>query len=235
MRTLALLVWLTIPVLVGAYHYGPGQEQVRLDEAAQALASAEKHAASENWGPAANAYERALALLPVDRPAEARRIRLERDKAWMLDRKLPEAADDLDALIDEMQADPKADPAVLAGAREAMANAQYYLTWLIRLEGLGREVWEPEIEGARQTYRLLAEQARAASDDEAAARHEADLESAIRLARMEPGDLQGLALPKQCQGCKSGQCKGRKPSRNSSTGKDGRGASSGPPPDGAGS
>ena len=72
----------------------------------------------------------------------------------------------------------------------------------------------------------------------AARRHREDLESAIRLARLDVGELQGLAIPTQCQGCKSGQCKkpGRKPSNSKSEQKkDARGASSGPPPDKSGS
>jgi hypothetical protein len=155
----------------------------------------------------------------------------------MLARELPEASVDLKSLVEEIQDDPKADPLLLADAREAMANSQYYMTWLMRLEGMARAEWEPEIESARQIYRLLAEQAQKANDKSLTARHSEDLESAIRLARMEPGDLQGLALPKQCQGCKSGQCKkkGRSMKPKSGRPKDARGASSGPPPDGSGS
>jgi hypothetical protein len=240
MRTLVVLGWLMIPVAVGAYHYGPGQEQLRLDDASRALAVADREADAQHWPQAADAYERAMALLPPGRSAEGRRLRLERDKAWMLARKLPEASADLKTLVDELQEDESTDPSLLADARGAQANAQYYMTWLMRLEGLPRDSWEPEIEGARQTYRLLAEQARSRGDDAAALDRQEDLESVIRLARMEPGDLQGLAIPKPCQNCKSGQCKnpGRKPGKKP-TGdqkpKDARGASSGPPPDRSGS
>ncbi len=133
----------------------------------------------------------------------------------MFAKQLPEASADLDVLVAECRTDKQADPALLADAREALANAQYYMTWLMRLEGFPRDEWEPEIEGARQTYRLLAEQAEPTGDRSAKQRKE-DLESAIRLARMEPGELQGLPIPKQCQGCKSGQCKkpGRRPSNS---------------------
>ena len=100
-------------------------------------------------------------------------------------------------------------------AREALANAQYYMTWLMRLEGLSNDEWEPEIESARQSYKLLAEQDDARGDQAAAQRHREDLESVIRLARLDLSELQGLDLPKQCSNCKSGQCKkpgtGKKP------------------------
>jgi hypothetical protein len=235
MRTLLLIGWLIVPVVVGAYHYGPGQDQLVLDDAAQVLAEADRAAAAEQWQAASDGYEKAQALLPPGRTAEVRRVRLERAKARMYLRQLPEASAELKGLVEEIQAEKEADPALLDEARGALAGAEYYMTWLMRLEGLGREEWEPEIEGARQTYRLLAEQAERKGDARAADRWRQDLEGAIRLARMEPGELQARAIPKQCQGCKSGQCK--KPGRSKAKGdkKDARGASSGPPPDDSGS
>ncbi|MCA9215380.1 MAG: hypothetical protein KDB27_20085, partial [Planctomycetales bacterium] len=79
-------------------------------------------------------------------------------------------------------------------ARAALANSQYYRTWLMKLEGLPEETWKPEIESARQTYRLLAE---SVADAELEKRFKEDLESTIRLARMDASDLQGLPLPSQ--------------------------------------
>ena len=61
--------------------------------------------------------------------------------------------------------------AELAEAREAYANAQYYWTWLMRVEGYTREEWEPEVEVARQTYRLLAERADDRGDSASAKTH----------------------------------------------------------------
>src|SRR5262249_38040858 len=141
MRTPLLLGWLMVPILAGAYHYGPGQEKLRLDDVSATLASAERHAAGQRWQEAGEDYDRALAQLPADRAAEARRVRLERDKARMFAKQLPEASADLDALVAEVQGDAKADPATLADAREALANARYYMTWLMRLEGFPREEW----------------------------------------------------------------------------------------------
>jgi hypothetical protein len=67
----------------------------------------------------------------------------------------------------------------------------------MRLEGLGRDEWEPEAEAARQTYKLLAEDAARRGDPAAAARHREDLEASVRLARMDLSELQGLPLPSQ--------------------------------------
>ena len=193
MRVLVLTAWLLVPVLAGAWHYGPGQEKLLLDDVAGVLARADQHAAAQEWADADATYEEALRLLPAGKKAEARRIRLERAKAQMLARKLPVAHQDLKGLVDELKDDAQADPRVLAEARSTLASAQYYMTWLMRLEGAPKDVWEPEIEAARQTYKLLAEQ----SDGAAATKHREDLEASIRLARMDLSDLQGLPLPSQ--------------------------------------
>lgn len=197
MRRYVLTLWLLLPIGGWAFHEGPGQELVTLDEADAVLRDADALAASEDWAAAVTRYEDALKLLPVDRVAEARRVRLELNKARMHAAGLPQAHADLRALVDEMELDAVADPDVRAGARTALASAQYYMTWLLRLEGMPREKWEPEIEASRQNYRLLAERAAAAGRTAEAEQHRADLESAVRLARIEIKDLQGLPLPSQ--------------------------------------
>ena len=68
------------------------------------------------------------------------------------------------------------------------------MTWLMRLEGQTREKWAPEITAALQTFRLLAQQG---EDPEFISLRKEDLESAVRLARMDIGELQGLPLPSQ--------------------------------------
>ena len=54
--------------------------------------------------------------------------------------------------------------------------------------------WMPEIEAARQEYKLLAQ---TSTDSAFAARCADDLESAIRLARTDPAELYGLPIPSQ--------------------------------------
>ena len=197
MRKLLLLAWLMLPVLGAAYHYGPGQERLLLDDAAGLLSRAAEHADAEEWAEAEKAYTEALELLPADQVTAVRSARLERAKAQMFVKKLPVAHRDLRGLVDELAEDPDADPRLLDGAREAQANAQYYMTWLLRLEGHPEERWKPEIEAARQTYRLLAERRLADGDEYEADKHREDLEAAIRLERMELSELQGLPLPSQ--------------------------------------
>jgi tetratricopeptide (TPR) repeat protein len=243
MRGFLLAVWVLVPVVAGAFHYGPGQERLQLDDVQDYQAAGKRHAQQGDHEGAVKYFDEALARLPAGREPEAHRIRVERAKAMLLSQRLPEAYDDLTLLLEELQADSSTDPKLLADTRESLANAKYYLTWLMRLEGEQRTEWEPEIEAARQTYRLLAEQAESGGDAAALKRHQEDLEATIRLARMDLSELQALPLPSQCKGCCSGNCncKGKKPGKGqgkTQQKKQGdefaRGASSGPPPDDGG-
>ena len=208
MRVLVLLVWLTLPLLAAAYHYGPGQRDLRLDDVDHHLATAQTCAGQQEWESAVAAYDAALQLLPADLSLQTGQVRLERAKAQMLAKQLPVAHRDLKALVDELHRaaqaggaapvdEKQADEKLLQDARAALAHSQYYMTWLMRLEGQARETWEPEIENARQTLRLLQGQAEQNGDQAAAKSFREDLESTIRLARMDLSDLQGLPLPSQ--------------------------------------
>ncbi len=183
MRMLILAGWLLLPVGFGIWHYGPGQERVQLDAVAKQLAEADRCTADKDWAKAIEWYDDALKNLPADRAAEGQRIRLEKAKAQMKAEQLPEANAALKTLCEELQTKGKEQPALLAETRVALAQSHYYMTWLMRLEGEPREAWEPEIEAARQNYRLLAEQAASVGDEKEAKKHTEDLESAVRLAR----------------------------------------------------
>jgi hypothetical protein len=230
MRILLLLGWLLLGVGLVLWHRGPGQERLRLDDAGQALARAARHATAEEWPEAIGAYEEALGRLPAEKVDAVRRIRLARALAQLKAKKLQPAYEGLKALCGEMQADRVADRALLAEARAALAQAHYYTTWVLRLQGEPREEWEPEIESARQIYRLLAEQAGERGDETSRRRHLEDLEVAVRLARLDLSDLARMPSP----GGGSGGKRSARARDNSSRGEkpqDARGAGSGPPPD----
>lgn len=199
MRNILLAGWLLLPIGAWAFHEGPGQDLEALEETDAVLTAAHAAAKAGEWKRAVSQYEEALGKLPahLDLPqtrAAGHRIRLELNKARMQASGLPTAREELDVLVEQLEAEKDADPTLLAEARQALARSQFYTTWLMRLEGLDRKVWEPEIEAARQNWRLLAEQAGSKQD---AARHQSDLEAAIRLERMEIEDLQGLPLPSE--------------------------------------
>jgi hypothetical protein len=211
MRKALLVFWLLIPIAAGAYHYGPGQERMTMDEVAALLDEAESHVqaaqdllqgeeetvAREEWALAETAYEEALRILPEENLEENRRIRLERAKTQLNISKLPEAHGDLKTLVDELSRDPNVDPELLESSRDALANSGYYMTWLMRLEGAPREEWEPEIESARQLYKLLATTADKNGEQAVKQQHQENLEAAIRLERMDLTELQGLPIPSQ--------------------------------------
>ena len=234
MKIFVLTLWCLVPLGLLAYHYGPGQTGIQLDAAASAIEQATSKTASSEWKGAISSYEEALVKLPKENVADAQRIRLELAKARMEAAELPKAREELAALADELAQDPNAHAGLRDETLATLATSRFYMTYLMKLEGLPDSDWEPEIEAARQEQKLLVQRATEAGDEKAAVKHADDLEASIRLARMEPEELYGKAIPKQCN-CKSGKC--NKPSNKTGNKKpeDARGASSGPPVDGQGS
>ena len=198
MRSVILALWLTLPIAAWAFHKGSGQEYAQLDTVDDVIARAEEAFADEDWDAAITGYTDALDQLPDIASERTRReLRLKLNLARMQFKQLPTAQEDLTLLAEEMAADPDASLELLAAVREANANAQYYITWLMRLEGYTREAWEPEIERSRQLYRLVAETAGQSGDQSRATKAKEGVEAAIRLARLDIEELQGLPLPNQ--------------------------------------
>ena len=205
MKKLLLTTWCLLPFGAGAYHYGPGLLRMELDATAAAIAAAEKSAraaaklegdaARSEWAVAVASYDEALSTLPIERKEERWQLVLERAKAKLLCSKLPEANAELGALLEELAKEPALDAEFAADARRAHAGSEYYMTWLLRLEGAPQEEWEPRIENARQSYKLLAESPDLTEAERGTLAE--DVESAVRLARMDLDELQGLPLPSQ--------------------------------------
>jgi hypothetical protein len=197
-RILGLTAWAFLPLVAVAYHYGPGQTALREDRAAAAISTAETAVAAENWKAAVDAYDEALGALPAERKDEALRLRLEKSKAQMLSAGLPQAHEELKTLLSELtELGEKATPGqsqLRNETRAALGNSHYYMTWLMRLEGQPREIWEPEVEAARQHFTLL-ESAEVSVDQKV--RYQKDLAASVRLARMDLTELQGLPIPSQ--------------------------------------
>ena len=197
MKKWILSLWLVLPALAVAYHYGPGQRGLVMDEVGLMVQAANHYSTQQDWAKTIDLCDQTLQALPEDDVEMRRKVTLEKAKAQMMASQLPNAREALIGLMDEISTDASVEGAFKNEVRQALASSEFYLTWLMRLEGLGREEWLPHIESARQHYKLLAE---SASDDkrpELALLHKKDLESTIRLARMDLGDLQGLPLPSQ--------------------------------------
>ena len=197
MRKLLIFLWLFVPLGVAAFHYGPGQERLKADASDRHLAEARTYLADADFTAAVEAFDQAIKELPDSETDALARIRLEKAKAMMQCSGLPEAHDDLVALLGDLAEQKDSQPALLAETKSTLASAKYYLTWLMRLEGHPREVWEPEIEASRQYYRAAAEFASTTSDTKLITASREDLEAAIKLARIDLSELQGLPLPSQ--------------------------------------
>lgn len=241
MKKLALIVWLALPVLALGYHLTASERLQQLDIVGDHLNAARSLAVQNQPTRSIKELEAAIEKLPADADDIRRELTLELAQARLSASRLPEAYEELKKLLDaELQSEDasRANSPFVMRVRESLANAQYHLTWLMRLEGEPKEEWEPEIESARQNYRLLAENAREHGRSSEVTTQLENLEAAIRLERMALTDLQGQPLPKQCCGCCSGQCRSRRQgppkTGKSQAPKDARGASSGPPADGQG-
>jgi hypothetical protein len=197
MRVYLIVAWLFIGLGGVIYHLGPGQRQMELDHLDQLLGEARRCVADQHWTDAIEFYDQALAKLPGEKIADAQALVLEKAKAQMMAKQLPQARDTLEQLFREVLASADPDPHFAAEVEATLANAQYYMTWLMRLEGFSKEEWLPEIEASRQHYTQLYLRAQERGDGLAMARNQEDLEAAVRLARMDLTELQSLPLPSQ--------------------------------------
>lgn len=197
MRKSFILLWLLVPLAAAAYHYGPGQDKLRADEVAGHIARAKAHLAAEEFSEAVTAFDQAISEMPPGNTQAIPRLRLEKAKAQMQCSGLPQAHKGLVSLLDDLGENAGASPELIAETRSTLANAQYYMTWLLRLEGHAKEIWEPVIESSRHNYRAAAEFAATSGQPGAAGKARENLEAAIKLARVDLGELQGLPLPSQ--------------------------------------
>jgi hypothetical protein len=197
MRIFLILAWLFVGLGAGIYHFGPGQKRLQLDQIASMISEARQMVESERWEEAVEQFDAILSALPGEHRLESMQFQLEKAKAQMMAAQLPMARRGLEQLLVDLQNEPQASPELIADAQSALANSQYYMAWLMRLEGLPEDEWMAEIESCRQHYTQLMKDAGKMGDAMLAQRASEDMESAIRLARMDLGELQGLPLPNQ--------------------------------------
>lgn len=197
MRSLFVVGWLCLGLAGLIYHLGPGVELRAKDRADQLARMAAEEATSGKWKLAVDNFDEALLSLPDGCDSVARRLRLEKAKVQMMSAQLPEAHDALPSLLAEIKSEEPSNFKLINETQSVLASSQYYMTWLMRLEGLTKDEWGPEIEAARQNYRVVAQSAEALGDVELAHQRQEDLEAAIRLARLDLSELQALPLPSQ--------------------------------------
>ncbi|MEM7784079.1 MAG: hypothetical protein AAF623_12055 [Planctomycetota bacterium] len=197
MRILLIVAWLFIGLGGVIFHFGPGQEKLEIDRINRVIQDARDSVQSGEFTDAVTHYDEVLGSLSAEQVVETRQVMLEKAKAQMMAANLPEARQSLESLLTEVREDEKSDPRFEAEVQSTLANSQYYMTWLMRLEGLPEEEWMPEIEAARQHYTQLTKTADRIGDKSLKERSSEDLESSIRLARMDLNELQALPLPSQ--------------------------------------
>ena len=236
-KNLLIFLWALAPVALLAYHFGPGQAGLAREEARASIRAALNFEAGQQWQQAIDAYNDALAALPETETAKRQQLQLARANARIYVGELPEAMLSMEHLLDETA--KGSDSELESKVRSSLANAQYHIGWLMRLELAEKKEWMEPLEKARQNFRLLAEQTDK-TDAKASEDHQKNLEAVVRLARMDLSEVQALPLPKKCQGNKNvcSKCRGQKKSNKPKAMKkkeDARGASVGKRPDGKGS
>ena len=195
MRKLFIFIWLLIPLGATAYHFGPGQQNLKFDQATQHIDLAEKHLTNKEFAEAVVEFDEAISSLPNEDVSTITKLRIEKAKAQMQCSQLPEAYKNLESMLSEINADTN--PKLIAEIKSTLANAQYYITWLMRLEGHSREIWEPVIESSRQNYYAASEFVKGEGNQKLNNELLQNLETSIKLARMDLDELQGLPLPNQ--------------------------------------
>ena len=195
MRKFLIFIWLLVPLGAAAYHFGPGQQSIKIDQAATHIGLAEKHLINQEFDEAVIEFDEAISLLPKENISTNNRLRLEKAKAQMQCSQLPEAYKDLLSMLSALN--ENTEPQLIADTKSTLANAQYYITWLMRLEGHSRDAWEPVIESSRQNYYAAAEFAKSEGNQQSADKLVENLEASIKLARIDLDELQGLPLPNQ--------------------------------------
>lgn len=198
-KRILFTLWLLVPVVLLAYHFGPGQARLSSERAAKKIVEARQFEASEQWAEAAQAWADALAATPADKTTQRLQIQLAHANARIYTGELPEAMEQMEALLTQAQA-AKADVSLQQEIRSSLASSRYYAAWLMRLEGGSTQEWLQQAESARQHFRLLAEDTKGTT---LAAAYEKNLEATVRLEQMDLSELQGLPLPKKCSGCKN--------------------------------
>jgi hypothetical protein len=201
MRRTFLAAWLLCPVVLVAWHFGPGTRHLARDRAGDRWQAARAAESAERWEQAAALYQSARDALPTDDP-DRDRLELAEARSRINAGQMIEGQEQLQKLLDKLEVDPQANPALVSQAAGELAESSYYAAWIMRLEGATAEEWKPEAERARQQFRLLAEQAESARDPQAGSL-KGNLEAAVRLEQMDLSTLLAKPLPKKCGNCKN--------------------------------
>ena len=191
-RRILTTLWLLLPVAALVWHLQIGRRHLAADRAAEEVAVAQAAVQRGDHREAATRFAAAVAALPVGHPGRDT-LEVAQATQTVAAGSIAEGLEALEGLVARLASG--ADRSLADDARAELAGAHYHAAWRMRLEGAASDEWLIEAEAARQHYRLLAE---TAPEAEAATRN---LESTVRLERMDLSELQGLKLPTSCKNC----------------------------------
>ena len=201
MRKVCLFIWCLLPIAWACYYYGPGQEHLKKDNAAELMQTAREHEKNGEWQKARALYDQALKELPEkNSDSEKVTLRLAKLRTFLNSSEAVKATEEAEALIMDIQNGKiNVSEKYKDDIRASLAHAEYYTAWHMRLEGSPREKWMKELETSRQNFRILAEE----NGDKSL---KTNLEAAILLARMDLNKLKTLPLPDKDSGKGSSGC-----------------------------
>ena len=201
MRKFILFIWCVLPIIWACYYYGPGQELLKKDQAAELMQEAKNLEEQGEWQKARELYDEALAALPEENSDQENvALRLAKVKTYLNTSEVVRATEESESLRDDVQSGKlKVDNKTKNDIRASLAHAEYYTAWHMRLEGSPRAKWMKELETSRQNFRILAESDKNHSN-------KANLEAAIMLARMHLNNLKPIVLPDKNSGKDSTGC-----------------------------
>jgi len=194
MRKWMTLAWLLSGVVIFAYHYNYGQEQIQRERAwallreIRTLEEAEDRNIDEvllryNDGqPHSHPVDLWDALPQDEDPIVFHQIRLTQTRLRLQAYDIGTALPELQELLTECADAYGEDAPMTAAVRETLGKAHYMAAWTLQGVGAPEEEWRPYAERARQVFRYLAEH----SDPEAYGAYEQQVQRAFaELA--EPG------------------------------------------------
>ncbi len=212
-------IWLGGCILWLYVYLGLGSDARQREGFSPVLMRAGEALETNDYGTAVDLYEEAAAGMPDSYSEEQVQLRIHAARAKALDGSLLEAIDTMNDVLFEM-------PALMRRGRigrdlrETMARNQYYAAWIMRLEGAPRHDWIVFADQSRQQYRILAE---TAGDSDTGGDPAKNLESAVRLTRMDLATLRSLPLPPEAQ-----RARERGVGKGEGEGKEGKGKAEGP-------
>lgn len=166
--------------------------------------------AAAAWKGTAEKLREAQDMLTACGSEKADAVRLSRARATIRSGAIAEGVNDLEAMLDTLDAAAVAKPEVEARVREELATGYYYGARLMRMNGKPTSEWLEASAVARQNFRYLAEEGAESTEG---GDLQKNLELVLNLEQSPLDDLLAKPLPKNCP---SGTCEGLKPGKKKS-------------------